>query len=311
MADGTGPAATHLGTARPENLEQLAIPAWLLFGAVRTSVDSAIHQSAQAERGEPVNGSGRVGACVSDYEQEASSSSPFFVGVLDGYERWAPTYDHFPNPLLRREQRHLLQLLPGLRNRSVLDLACGTGRWLTELVAVGARSAVGVDLAAGMLRVADDKKGLSGRVVQGDCIRLPFGPSTFDFSICSFALGHIQDLRSAAAELSRVIKPGSDLFVTDVHPEAYARGWRTGFRDRQSAVQVHTLPHSAEDILRAFKSAGCECITHVDLSLGEPERPIFTEAARQHLFQAACHVPAVLFCHFKQVSQAKVYRATP
>jgi ubiquinone/menaquinone biosynthesis C-methylase UbiE len=233
------------------------------------------------------------------------------MGVRDGYERWAPTYDHFPNPLLAREQRYVLPLLPGLRNRRVLDLACGTGRWLTQLSGVGARPAVGVDFSSAMLRVAGDKKELAGRVVQSDCLRLPFPPSIFDFSICSFALRHIQDLRSAAAELSRVMKPDSDLFITDLHPEAYARGWRTGFRDQQSAVQVHTLSHSIEDMLRAFNSAGCECVTHVDLCLEEPERAIFTEAARQHLFQAACRVPAVLFCHFKQVSQAKVYRTTP
>jgi ubiquinone/menaquinone biosynthesis C-methylase UbiE len=250
-----------------------------------------------------VSGSERIGTSLPHCEPEVpSSSSPFLVGVRDGYERWAPTYDHFPNPLLAREQRHVLPLLPGLRNRSVLDLACGTGRWLTRLVAVDARLAVGVDLSSAMLRVAGEKKSLSGRVVQGDCRKLPFRPSTFDFSICSFALGHIQDLRSTAAEFSRVMKPESDLFVTELHPEAYERGWRTGFRDQQSAVQFHTLPHSAEDILRAFYSVGCGCVTHVGLCLGGPEQTIFAEAGRQHLFQAACRVPAVLFCHFKRAS---------
>jgi malonyl-CoA O-methyltransferase len=250
----------------------------------------------------------RIGTSLPDCEPEVLSS---YLGVRDGYERWAPTYDHFPNPLLAREQRYVLPLLPGLRNRAVLDLACGTGRWLTRLSVVGALPAVGVDLSSAMLRVAGDKKELSGKVVQGDCLRLPFPPSTFDFSICSFALGHVQDLRSAAAELSRVMKPDSDLFITDLHPEAYARGWRTGFRDQHSAVQVHTRSHSAEDILWAFNSAGCGCVTHVGLCLGEPERPIFAEARKQHLFQPACRVPAVLFCHFKQVSQATVYRITP
>ena len=100
------------------------------------------------------------------------------------------------------------------------------------------------------------------------------------------------------------MKPGSDLFVTDIHPEAYARGWRAGFRDQQSAVQVDSLPHSAEDILRAFNSAGCECITHVGLCLGEAEQSIFAEAGKQHLFRVACRVPAVLFCHLKQASRA-------
>ena len=258
-----------------------------------------------------MKGSGRIGASVSDCELEPPSSFPFLMGVRDGYERWAPTYDHLPNPLLAREERYVVPLLPSLRNCCVLDLACGTGRWLTRLSATGARPAVGVDLSSAMLRVAGDKKGLSGRVVQGDCLRLPFQSSIFDFSICSFALGHFQDLRSAAAEFSRVMKPDADLFVTELHPEAYARGWRTGFRDEQSAVQLHTLPHSVEDIFSAFNSAGCGCITHVGLCLGEPERLIFADAGRQHLFQAACRVPAVLFCHFKRVSKATVYGRMP
>jgi len=260
-----------------------------------------------------VSGAEGIGTSVPDCESEMLSPScwPFVMSVRDGYERWAPTYDHFPNPLLAREQRYVFPLLPSLQNRGVLDLACGTGRWLTRLSAVGARPAVGVDLSSAMLRVAGDRKELAGSVVQGDCLRLPFPPSTFDFSICSFALGHIQDLRSVAAELSRVMKPDSDLFITDLHPEAYARGWRTGFRDQQSAVQVHTLSHSIEDILWAFNSTGCGCVNQVGLCLGDPERPIFAEAGRQHLFQAACRVPAVLFCHFKRGSQAEVYRATP
>jgi malonyl-CoA O-methyltransferase len=259
-----------------------------------------------------VSGSERIGSSLPDCEPEVLSSPwPLHVGVRDGYERWAPTYDHFPNPLLACEERYVLPLLPGLRNRCVLDLACGTGRWLTRLLAAGARPAVGVDLSSAMLRVARDKKELSGRVVQGDCLKLPFRPSTFDFSICSFALGHIQDLRSAAAELSRVMKPDSDLFITDLHPEAYARGWRTGFRDQHSAVQVHTLLHSAEAILWAFNSAGCRCVTHVSLCLEEPERPLFAETGRQHLFQSASRVLAILFCHFKQVSQVTACGAVP
>lgn len=253
-----------------------------------------------------MSGSERVGTSAPDCRSEDGSASlPLLAGVKDGYERWAPTYDDFPNPLLAREQRHILPLLPNLRNRSALDLACGTGRWLMRLLAAGAGPAAGVDLSAAMLRVAGDKMEFSGRLVQGDCLRLPFQPSTFDFLICSFALSHIHNLRSAAAEFSNVMKPGSDLFVTDIHPEAYARGWRAGFRDQRSAVQVHSLPHSAQDILRAFNSAGCECITHVGLCLGEAEQSIFAEAGKQHLFRTACRVPAVLFCHLKQASRAR------
>jgi len=109
-----------------------------------------------------VSASERTGTSARDCElEDGSASLPFFAGVRDGYERWAPTYDDFPNPLLAREQRHILPLVPDLRNRCALDLACGTGRWLTRLVASGAGPAVGVDLSSAMLRVAGDKMELS------------------------------------------------------------------------------------------------------------------------------------------------------
>jgi ubiquinone/menaquinone biosynthesis C-methylase UbiE len=253
-----------------------------------------------------VNGAGRVGASRSEFDLKPSRSLPFLASVRDGYERWAPSYDHFPNPLLAREEQHVLPLLPNLVNRQVLDLACGTGRWLERLLSAGALRGIGIDLSSAMLRVAGNKKELSGKVVQADGLRLPFRAATFDFSICSFALGHIQNLCSFAAEFSRVMKPASDLFVTDLHPDAYAVGWRTGFRDEQSAVQIHTQPHSAEDILRAFRSAGCGFVTHDSLCLGSAEEPLFAAAGRQQVFQYACRIPAILFCHFKKVSQARV-----
>ena len=56
------------------------------------------------------------------------------VSVQEGYERWAPTYDHDPNPLLALEERQLKLMIPPLKGKRVLDLACGTGRWLAWLM---------------------------------------------------------------------------------------------------------------------------------------------------------------------------------
>jgi malonyl-CoA O-methyltransferase len=271
---------------------------------------ATVHQPPQAQRGKPVIASADAGGSASACESARPVPPLSFVDVKDGYERWAPAYDDFPNPLLAREQRHIIPLLPNLSNGCALDLACGTGRWLLQLSARNARMTVGIDLSSAMLRVAGSKKELSGTLAQADCLNLPFPKSAFDFAICSFALAHIQDLRSAASEFARVMKPESDLFITDLHPEAYAWGWRTGFRDRQSAVQVHAVPHTVEDILRAFYCADLGCVTYVGLCLGKPERPIFAEAGRQRMFQAACRVPAVLFCHFKQLPGGAVFRKT-
>ncbi|HXM22041.1 MAG TPA: methyltransferase domain-containing protein [Terriglobales bacterium] len=242
--------------------------------------------------------SGDIGSsnCRADF-----SVAPY-VSVAEGYERWAPTYDQAPNPLLNLEERKLAAHLPDLSGRHVLDLACGTGRWLEKLTGRGAGVGIGVDLSAAMLRVAGKKAAIAGRLAQADCLALPFRSEVFDLVVCSFALGHIRDLGAMVRELARVMKAGADVFVSDLHPEAYARGWRTGFRDSRSAMQIEMLPRTAEEIIRAFYSGGFECLTHLPLCLGEPEKPIFARAGKSHLFTRACQLPAVLVCQFRRTS---------
>jgi ubiquinone/menaquinone biosynthesis C-methylase UbiE len=222
------------------------------------------------------------------------------VSVEEGYERWAPIYDQAPNPLLAREERYLLPFV-AVRNKRILDLACGTGRWLERFMAQGGESGVGIDCSAGMLRVAGKKAAIAGRLAQAACEHLPFRSAVFDLAICSFALGHIQDLRSAVRELARVTKSGATVFVSDLHPEAYARGWRVGFRNHGAAVQIEILPRAAGDIVNAFYSNGFECLSHVSLCLGDPEKAIFTRAGKAHSFSEACKLPAVLICHFRRL----------
>ncbi|HWY53806.1 MAG TPA: class I SAM-dependent methyltransferase [Terriglobales bacterium] len=221
------------------------------------------------------------------------------VSVAEGYERWAPSYDRTPNPLLAREERYLLPLLPDLHDKHVLDVACGTGRWLERLLARGTQLGVGIDFSAPMLSIARRKIALTGRLARADCLRLPFRASVFDFSVCSFALSHIQDLKQMACELARVMKSNSDVFVSDLHPEAHARGWRTGFRDGRGTCKIEALPRAAEEIVSVFYSAGFECLTHVPLCLGEPEQPMFAEAGKGEWFAERVQLPAVLVCHFR------------
>jgi len=262
-------------------------------------MDTAVYRPAEAESREPVSQISPESRDVEWSNPYGPSVTPVCVSVAEGYERWASTYDQAPNPLLNLEARKLAALIPNMKGKRVLDLACGTGRWLERISAQGADSAIGVDLSAAMLRIAARKPAIMGRLTQADCLNLPFRSAVFDLVICSFALGHIPALAVVVSELARVTKPGADVFVSDLHSEAYARGWRTGFRDPSSAVQIEMWPRTAEETIRVFYSGGFECLTHLPISLGEPERPFFTQAGKDNLFKQACQVPAVLVCQFR------------
>lgn len=269
-------------------------------------MDATVYRPAETESGELVNHAStaaKSGDIRSSNCTVSASAPPVYVSVEEGYEHWAPTYDHAPNPLLHLEERKLAALLPNLNSKNVLDLACGTGRWLEKLSAQGSEIGVGIDFSAAMLRVAGRKAAIRGRLARADCQRLPFQTSVFDLVVCSFALGHIGDLRAIVCELARVTKAGADVFVSDLHPEAYARGWRTGFRDSRSAIQIEMSPRTAEEIVREFHAGGFECLTHIPLCLGEPEQPIFVRAGKEDLFEAACRAPAVLLCHFTRTAE--------
>ena len=221
------------------------------------------------------------------------------VGIEEGYERWAPAYDHTINPVLALEERHIIPLLGTLEERTVLDLACGTGRWLQKLVDRGAGVGVGIDSSAAMLRVANAKRTLRGRLTKADCLQLPFHGAVFDFAICSFALSHILQLKAAAAELARVLKPNADVFVTDLHAQAYAHGWRTSFRDKREVLEIEALPRTVVEIAETFQAAGFECVEYAPLYFGEAERSFFERTGKAASFSDACRIPAILFCHFR------------
>ena len=220
------------------------------------------------------------------------------MGVNEGYERWAPSYDQRQNPLLAREERYVDPLITDVRGKNVLDLACGTGRWLQKAFARGVYRAVGVDRSHAMLQVARKKSSIQSRLIQADCLNLPLPSRFFDLLICSFALAHVGDFQKMLRECARVMKPNGEIIISDLHPEAFARGWRTGFRDADSTVHIEAIPRAAEDIVRTFHAAGLECLTTDSLFLGEPERPIFIMANKENEFAEAAQVPAVLVCRF-------------
>jgi len=231
------------------------------------------------------------------------------VSVEEGYRRWAETYDRDLNPLLALEERWLRPMLPCLAGKRVLDLACGTGRWLAPLLSKGTAFGAGLDISQAMLAAARDKVGLENCLVRADCRSIPFPAAAFDLVICSFALSHLPGLDGVVREVARVTAPGANVYVSDLHPKAYARGWRTGFRASRGAVEVMTWPHSFRELRAAWTSAGFKRFRFAECHLGEPERPIFARAGKANQFEDFCQTPAVLIFHFER-SDPRQYKRT-
>ena len=139
------------------------------------------------------------------------------LDLATGYKDWASTYDTGWNPLLAVEEsvvHPILKTWP--KGMQVLDAACGTGRHAAVLAKQG-NKVIGVDLSKAMLDVARAKLKKKADLRLGDLHRLPLEVAEVDAAVCSLALTYLTDLRPPLAELRRVLRPGGQLVLSDIH----------------------------------------------------------------------------------------------
>lgn len=100
-----------------------------------------------------------------------------------------------------------------LRDKLVLDVGCGAGRFVEVLLSVGARI-VALDYSAAV-DACWANLGPHPRltVIQGDIYALPFPPATFDYVYCFGVLQHTPDVRRSFMALPGLLRPGGRLAV--------------------------------------------------------------------------------------------------
>ncbi|MEJ2482504.1 MAG: class I SAM-dependent methyltransferase [Gemmatimonadota bacterium] len=139
-------------------------------------------------------------------------------------DEYLAIYPHRDVQEARRAVRLYLDRAPPPAG-SVLDLACGAGRHLRELLAAGVHAA-GLDLSITMLERAR-RESPKAQLVRGDMRRLPFedrsfaGLTSFFTSFGYFATGE-QD-RVAAAEMHRVMRPGGSFMLDFLNADRVRR----------------------------------------------------------------------------------------
>ena len=116
-----------------------------------------------------------------------------------------------------RETVARLELRPGER---LLDVGCGTGALLDAVCSAPAcPDAVGVDITPALLAAAHRRRAghanACGAVAAADASRLPFPDATFDVVVSTSAFHFFESPRSALAEITRVLRAGGRLVITD------------------------------------------------------------------------------------------------
>ncbi|TAM22116.1 MAG: class I SAM-dependent methyltransferase [Rhodanobacter sp.] len=212
------------------------------------------------------------------------------------YALWAPGYPaHAHNPVMQAEERAMLGLMPAaLRGQAVLDIGCGSGRYMLHALRRGAARVTGVDLSPQMLERAGTELATLHAdapvaLVQGNLAALPLPDAQADLTVCGLVVGHLDNLGQSLAELRRATRPGGTLLCSDVHPIGTALGWRRDFQSdgRRYAVR-HTL-HLYSHWHRACAALGLQIERVLEPMLDPADVP-----AGAHFDRMALEVPVAL-----------------
>lgn len=161
-----------------------------------------------------------------------------FLGSGSAYRRWV-------------QSRHGLR--PGMH---LLDVACGTGLMAVEAARIlgTAENITCLDPSAGMM--AEAKKKLPAKFVQGYADALPFPDGSFDFLTMGYALRHVADLGVTMREYHRVLRPGGRALILEVTKPATRAGnffFRLYFgKIYPGLTRVFTGSKAARDMMRYY-----------------------------------------------------------
>lgn len=165
-----------------------------------------------------------------------------------------------PGSLAEKFQKSVLRLvIKALCNGGwLLDVGCGRGRYLGQLVGRGF-TYVGLDSSKEMLKIAKNKAcrraGSSFFLIQGNAEHLPFVDSFFDSVICIDVLHHFTNKDSrkyVVRELARVLKPDGEI-VIEMKNKLNLVYWLLSKTNPSGTVQTVT-PLEIEFYLKTF---GC------------------------------------------------------
>ena len=201
------------------------------------------------------------------------------VSTVTAYRQQSAGYDaEAGGGLFAADEPVVAECLHGRTPGVALDAACGTGRF-AEFLAKRGHRVIGVDSSPDMLAHAR-RRVPDGEFYVGDLDRLPLADDSVDVVVCSLALVHVPDLQPVLAEFARVLRPGGDLVISDIHHEHVTRG--SVIKARGPAGEpgiVATYRHPLGDYLRAALSVGlqvrrCEEPTGRQPGEGQPTRPL-------------------------------------
>lgn len=174
------------------------------------------------------------------------------VSIKEAYKHWASRYEQDLPYLFESESEKVIPLLGNVKNKKILDLGCGTGRYSIPLAKKGA-IVTAVDFSKEMLAVAKkNAKNVKINFKQFD-LKKGFPKGNYDIILCMLVLGHFKNIKPIIKNISKSLKAGGICIISTFHPQK--EGGK--FALVQSlGLDARKYRQSKKQYMKAIKNAG-------------------------------------------------------
>ncbi len=178
------------------------------------------------------------------------------VSARDGYDAWAATYDGSVLDLMDLRLLARVGCVAWSGVARAADLACGTGRTGAWLRGRGVGSIDGVDIAPGMLALAE-ARGVHATLREADIRESGLAGGGYGLVVCSLADEHLPELGPLYAEAARLATAGGWFVLVGYHPYFVMDGMPTHYHTATGeAVAIETYVHLLADHVGAARAHG-------------------------------------------------------
>jgi ubiquinone/menaquinone biosynthesis C-methylase UbiE len=237
------------------------------------------------------------------------------------YDAYQELADHYAAKIETKphnayyERPAMLEMMPDLRGKRVLDAGCGPGVYAESLVNRGAM-VVAIDMSDRMLELARERLGSKAdlRLVDLSQPLSMFSNESFDFINAPLCLDYIQDWRQLFAEFHRILSPGGGFQFSCGHPAFDAEYYNTSSYFSVEQVEATWKGFGKEVVMPSFRRSLQEImmpLIETGFSLQKVIEPLPTAEFRQAdplRFSTLSRRPAFLCVQAKRLGDHPIAR---
>jgi len=213
--------------------------------------------------GEPDRLLDKADKLVEKWYEKKSEEKVCYFDVRNFYGKWASDYDSYPNIAIYLEEKFNKDIL-SVKDKDVLDLGCGTGRYLLRLAKNN--RVVGVDFSKEMLGVAQKnlkKSKLDAELIAQDITKYKSNKK-FDLIISMLVFDHLKDVSKLLKVIYESSKIGTEFVFSGVEPARIFRAIaeKDGKAKLLDFASTNQYYHPLEEYLKILRPFGFELVDY-------------------------------------------------